>query len=229
MTFTSPSHAWATWLDRPNDLILAAGNAATVRAALDALEAGKRALAGELWASIDGNQMLEAWNAQVKAMRDKSRWPDSLFEPPEVWGEKTTKPLTTTLSSAVFERDGYRCSYCGVPVVTQRRGGHVPGLVTEFGEVTPWLRVVDGSLLGSGKSGALRNVDVGKWLWVTAVADHVHPAALGGPTEMWNLATACSNCNYSKADWTLTQLQVVAPRIPAGAADSHDVRVDVEW
>lgn len=213
MTYLSPSHAWAAWLERPGDLALAAENAATVRAALEALTAGNLAVARRLWSSVDGDLMLGAWNAQIRAMRDKSRWPDALREPPAKTA-KATKKLSQTISTSVFERDRYRCSYCGIPVVTQRKDGDIPRLVAAFPEVTPWLASRDGSISGSGKSGALRNADVGKWLWITAVADHVVPASQGGPTELHNLITSCSNCNYSKADWTLQQLDVLIPYVP---------------
>lgn len=28
--------------------------------------------------------------------------------------------------------------------------------------------------------------------------DHIHPVALGGTDDEWNLAAACTRCNYSK-------------------------------
>lgn len=214
MLYLSPSHAWADWLDRPGDLVLAASNAAAVHAALRAVDAGDLSTARKLWASVDGDQMLAAWDAQVKAMRDKSRWPSSLTEPPVKRGEKTTKKLTASISRAVFERDGYRCTYCGIPVVTQRKDGHIPRLVSACPSSTGTVSARNGSLHGSGRGGALTNRDVAKWLWITAVADHVHPAALGGPTAMDNLVTSCSGCNYGKADWTLAQLQVLEPTVP---------------
>ena len=82
--------------------------------------------------------------------------------------------------------------------MTQWQNGDIPKLVEAFPDVTRWLTVVDGSLNGNGKGGALTNCDVAKWLWITAVADHVQPASDGGPTEMHNLITACGGCNYGK-------------------------------
>lgn len=212
MTFQSPSHAWATWLNRPEDLILIAENAAIVRSALDALANGNLSMARSLWESVDGDQLLAAWDAQVVAIRDKSLWPTILLSK-EKNQPRTVKGLDRSLSTRVFERDEYKCGYCGISVVTQWKNGDIPQLVTAFPDVTKWLTVVDGSLNGNGKSGALTNRDVAKWLWITAVADHVHPASDGGPTEMNNLITSCGGCNYGKEDWTLEQLNVRPPII----------------
>jgi hypothetical protein len=214
MTFQSPSHAWATWLDRPRDLELAASNGAAVKGALDALDLGDLETARGLWAGINGEELLAAWDAQVAGLNDESRWPASLKEPSGSGVARTTKKLTKPLSRSVFDADGYRCCYCAVPVVTQWQGGDISGLVAAFPEVTPHLIWQAGSIYRAENGGRLTNRDSAKWLWITAVADHVHPASLCGPTEMSNLVTACSACNTNKWDWTLEQLQVRAPTVP---------------
>jgi 5-methylcytosine-specific restriction endonuclease McrA len=70
---------------------------------------------------------------------------------------------------------------------------------------------VNGSLNGLGKSSAIRNVDYAKFLWCYAAPDHVFPRSLGGLTDMDNLVTSCSRCNYSKMDLTLEQMDVRSP------------------
>lgn len=211
MPFASPSHAWAAWLDRPDDLTLVEQNASDVRTALDALAAGDLATARRLWTSVPGDLLLDAWNAQIVTMRDKSRWPDSLRSI-EKTQPKTVKKLARPLSMRIFERDRYRCGYCGIPVVTQWQGGDIPRLVAAFPDVTPHLQWDNGSIF---KHSSPTNENCAKWLWITAVADHIHPASDGGPTEPHNLITACAGCNYGKVDWTLEQLDIRQPELPA--------------
>jgi 5-methylcytosine-specific restriction endonuclease McrA len=45
-----------------------------------------------------------------------------------------------------------------------------------------------------------------------AVADHVVPRKRGGPTSAGNLVTACYPCNFGKAEYTLEELGLLAPR-----------------
>lgn len=217
MVFASPSHAWAAWLDRPGDLSLVEQNAHNVRSALDALTEGDHATARRLWASVPENLLLDAWNQQVVAMRDKTRWPASLHSV-EKSHPKTTTKLTRALSTRIFERDGYRCGYCGIPVVTQWKGGDIPRLVAAFPDITPHLKWDNGSIF---KHSSATNKNCAKWLWITAVADHIHPASDGGPTEPHNLITACAGCNYGKVDWTLEQLDVRRPVVPTTQPDHH--------
>lgn len=211
VAFRSPSHAWATWLDRQQDLHLVAASATAIQAALIELDSDDLDFARRLWASVDGTALLAAWDAQIVAMRDKTKWPASLHETVAATGPPPTVELGRTLSTRVFERDGYRCRYCGIPVFTQWQRGDIPRLITAFPDLTEHVVCRDGSLHGTGKSGALTNTDTAKWLWMTASADHVWPASLGGPTTMDNLVTACAGCNYGKADWTLAQLDVLDP------------------
>ena len=74
--------------------------------------------------------------------------------------------------------------------------------------LTPGLWIRNGVVKGTGADGRLRNLDSAKWVWSKAVADHIHPAALGGPTDLNNLVTSCWGCNGSKSNWTLRQMNV---------------------
>lgn len=218
MEFPSPSHAWAHWLERPEDLRLVEYNATTVRAALDALDAGEVTAARQLWADVPGDELLAAWNAQVEAMRETSRWPRSLIQVGR-HDKRIAPPVSRSLSRRVFERDGYRCGYCHIPVVTQWKHGDIPRLVDAFPDLTPHLKCVNGSIFIHTTP---TNRNCAKWLWITAVADHIDPAAHGGRTDSENLVTSCGGCNYGKMDWTLEQLGVRRPTIRFAPSDiSH--------
>ena len=183
------------------------------QSAITALDTGDVDLARRMWAGVNGEALLGAWDAQTLEM--KGITPEAPADPvPPV----VPMRLTRAVSTQVFERDGYRCRYCAISVFTQWKNGHIPRLVAAMPDLTPGIEVRDGSLSGGGRSGALRNVDQGKWLWLVASADHVLPASHNGPTTLDNLVTACAGCNYGKMDWTLEQLEVVDPRVPAGRA-----------
>ena len=90
---------------------------------------------------------------------------------------------------AIFERDHYRCRYCGVRYVDKKTGKPV---ISYRPQPAPWER------------------------WSRAVGllhiDHVIPKVLGGPTVPWNLVTACRDCNLKKYDnvWEPIPLEEMA-------------------
>lgn len=178
------------------------------RAALDALRSGDLELAHRLWSGVDGPRLLELWDAPVVAVSPL------VVEPARSGIPGAARPANPSrrLSEQVFKRDGHRCRYCGIPVVTRWKNGDIPRLVAAMPDLTPTVRVQNGELLGSGKGGAPRNVDEAKWMWQKAVADHVVPASRYGPTDLDNLVTACAGCNYEKMHFTLAELGVVDPR-----------------
>ena len=119
--------------------------------------------------------------------------------------------MSESLRKRVYQRDGFLCRYCGMHVFTRSKGSRLLSLIARFPDLTPGLRVEGDRLLGTGKGGAVRNVDYSKFLWSFAAPDHVFPRSLGGPASLENIVTSCSGCNYSKGDLTLDQLGVRQP------------------
>jgi len=207
--YRSPSHAWSAALGREFELDEVAVAAAVVSAAASALAAGHIDLARRLWASPDGDRLLKLWN-------DGNEAADALGLP---WASSrpSTKPSVEVSQSQIgesqrrriFVRDDYRCLYCGIPVVTKWRNGHISRLVAAFPEMSKYLSVVGGSLRRID-GGALRNEDCRKWIWFEASADHLVPRSRGGSNEDGNLVTACGGCNYSKQDYLLGEMGVEA-------------------
>ena len=96
----------------------------------------------------------------------------------------------------VFERDGYTCRYCGLPVVAKE-------VLIAFEHV---VGVAAFSTRGTNaeQHGVIHAFKL--------VADHVVPHKLGGKTDIDNLVTACPACNYGKECYTLDQLGLEDPR-----------------
>ena len=79
---------------------------------------------------------------------------------------------------AVFERDNYRCRYCGVRYVDRRTSEPVASCPYD------------------GPSWASRQ----RWVGLLHV-DHVIPRCKGGTDDPDNLVTACRTCNLEKYDY----------------------------
>lgn len=95
------------------------------------------------------------------------------------------------LRAAVGERDRWHCRYCGLPVADAAFFSKVRAQLPDVFPQAP--------------------VSVGNGWPIDRVfkmtADHVLPAAAGGPSTMTNLVTACGACNYQwKGDLTLDEL-----------------------
>jgi 5-methylcytosine-specific restriction endonuclease McrA len=116
------------------------------------------------------------------------------------------------MAKRIYQRDNYRCRYCGMLVFDRSKGGRIRQLIAAFPALTPGLHL-DGEILkGTGKNGSIRNVDYSKLLWSMAAADHVFPRSLGGDASPENLVTSCSGCNYGKGDLSLEQMDVSPPQ-----------------
>ena len=88
----------------------------------------------------------------------------------------------------VFERDGYRCRYCGVRYVNKVTREPV---ASKPYDGPFWMRRQ-------------------RWIGLLHV-DHVIPRCKGGTDDLDNLVTACGPCNLQKYDriWKPRQLEAV--------------------
>jgi 5-methylcytosine-specific restriction endonuclease McrA len=95
----------------------------------------------------------------------------------------------------VFERDGYKCRYCGAEVISQ-----------EF------LKLFSEALnLPKFRRGNSNLTTHGIYHLTWPVADHVYPWVNGGGTNLSNLVTSCAPCNYGKAGYTIDQIGINDP------------------
>jgi len=105
--------------------------------------------------------------------------------------------IVHAIRSAVLQRDGYRCRYCGIPVVHAeiRKLAH-----RLYPDAVPW-EPYDVTKQHSGFA----------CLWLQF--DHVVPHSHGGPSSPDNVVVSCALCNFGKDKYTLQQLNLTDPRL----------------
>ena len=109
--------------------------------------------------------------------------------------ERDEQTISAQLAKEVLERDGYRCRYCGLRVVSKS-------------VLSAFSAVVGADRFRATGTNAERH---GVVLAFRANTDHVKPWRLGGQTSEDNLVTACWSCNYGKAGHTVDQLGIEDP------------------
>ena len=207
--FDSPMHSYHAHHGIDIDLGYLFTAARNTHEAIVAIETGDLSGACQKWESVDGEKLLRLWNIENESLKSQvMSWPEIIK--PAINGPLAKNP-SDALKRKVYDRDGYRCRYCKMHVFTRNKGSRILLLIQEFPELTPGLHLVNGSLHGSGKNGGIKNVDYAKFLWSLAAPDHVVPRSHGGQTDLDNLVTSCSGCNYSKMDLTLEQMNVKSP------------------
>ena len=101
---------------------------------------------------------------------------------------------------SVFQRDGFRCRYCGRRVV-----------------MPPVLRLLSicfGEIFPYHLHGKMDVSHLAFWRDVSS-CDHLIPVARGGTSEAENLVTACYMCNSIKQNWLVDELRWVVMPVSA--------------
>ncbi len=98
------------------------------------------------------------------------------------------------LLDAMYHRDGWRCRFCGTPVI-------VPKARTRIGELLP------GTFRWTNAHGDHAGFEV-----LSGVADHVQPHSRSGLTSLDNLVTCCAPCNYGRGTAFLDEMGLIDPR-----------------
>ena len=114
--------------------------------------------------------------------------------------------IAPAIRSAVLQRDGYRCRYCGIPVVHVDIRKLAHGL---YPEAVPW-EPYDVTKQHAGFA----------CLWLQF--DHVAPHSHGGRSSLDNVVISCALCNYGKFNYTLRQLDVADPRLTPPVLSAWD-------
>ena len=99
------------------------------------------------------------------------------------------------LQKAIINRDGYRCRFCGNPVIHDKIRN---AMRRNYCDALPWGRT------NTGQHAAFQ------CLWLQF--DHVLLHSRGGPTDLDNLIITCGACNFGRSDWTLEEVGLMDPR-----------------
>lgn len=97
----------------------------------------------------------------------------------------------------IFERDGWHCRSCGLPVVSPQARAHLSARH---------------AALRWGKRNSERHAGV---FALMASLDHALPRSRGGSNAPDNLLTACWPCQFGRMDWTYDEVQMADPRTSA--------------
>jgi 5-methylcytosine-specific restriction endonuclease McrA len=99
--------------------------------------------------------------------------------------------------AAILTRDGYRCRYCGIPVISPEVRKAVRAL---YPRAVPW----------DANDPRERHMGL-QALWLQF--DHVVPHSHGGRSDLENSVVSCALCNFGKDKYTLRQLGLEDPRL----------------
>jgi len=100
------------------------------------------------------------------------------------------------LKRELLARDGYRCRFCGIPVIRS--------------EVRAKLRLSYEDALRWTAQSTLGCHAAFQVMW--AQYDHVVPHSRGGRTELENLVITCAGCNFGRMEFTLDEVGLADPR-----------------
>ncbi len=114
--------------------------------------------------------------------------------------------IATTIKQAVLDRDGYRCRYCGLPVVH----ADIRKIARQlYPTEIPW-----NPRIPAEQHAAFQVA----WLQF----DHVEPHSHGGKSSIENVVVTCALCNFGKDRFTLRQLDIEDPRLRSPIPSDFD-------
>lgn len=122
--------------------------------------------------------------------------PDDFLEVLPKADRDPVREANPALKERLLSRDGYRCRYCGCPVVRAEVRKEATRL---YPDDVPWNHKHD------------RDCHAG-FLAFWAQFDHVIPHCRGGRTNEENMVVSCYLCNFGKDQYLLSQIGLVDPR-----------------
>ena len=166
--------------------------------AVDAHLAGDHGKAGRLIAEADMPEVREwvesLWGSTAPEnhrVRTVEGAPPKLNESDRDPKQKADKAQ----ERALIERDGYRCRFCGIPVVRKEIR---TAMRRHYGNELPW------GCRNSKQHAAFQ------CLWLQF--DHLLPHSRGGRTDLDNLIVTCAPCNNGRSEWILEEVGLIDPR-----------------
>ncbi len=112
---------------------------------------------------------------------------------------------TPAAQRRIFERDGFRCRFCGCRVV-------LPAARRTLRDALP-------GAIDWGRTNAEQHA---AFYALSATADHVVPHAKGGTSDPENIVTACWGCNFGRGGYLLAEMGLADPREREPMRDGWD-------
>jgi 5-methylcytosine-specific restriction endonuclease McrA len=135
------------------------------------------------WTKVRNNVVIMEPDGDTKEIPKAQRDPD--------------RNIASSIKQAVLARDGYRCRYCGLPVVH----ADIRKIAAQvYPKEIPWNPRI------SAEQHSAFQVT---WLQF----DHVEPHSHGGKSSVENVVISCALCNFGKDRFTLRQLDLEDPRL----------------
>lgn len=173
--------------------------------AADALLVGDRQTAVECMKAADYSQITQHLVRLVGKMSPEvhrsTRRPDTV---PEEDRHPDRMPVRVE-QRQIFERDGWRCRFCGIRVISVKARGV---LVRHFPDIARW------SSPYNQRHSALYAL--------SSSLDHVLPHSRGGINCESNFVTACYGCQYGRGEWTIEEVELADPRSFDPVVDKWD-------
>ncbi len=174
-------------------------NAATVlRRAVDAHHEGDHRRAADLFRAAD-MAAIRAWTESVWGKADPEiHMIQSVDGGPAHLAKSNRHPgrmPSAEVRAASIRRYGFRCAFCGIPVIQPEVRQRVH---RAYPEAVPW-----------GSTNASQHAAF-QAMWLQY--DHILPHARGGDSSLANIAITCAPCNFGRNNYTLAEVCLADPR-----------------
>lgn len=114
-------------------------------------------------------------------------------------GDRANPNVPVAMKREVASRDGFRCRYCGIRVVTS-------ATLTKLEQLLPAALPLWPAEMGPAEITAHAAQCVLRLTW-----DHVEPRSACGRNDPTNIVSACGTCNFNKGSCTLEELSLRNP------------------
>lgn len=112
-------------------------------------------------------------------------------------GVRATPSIPAQVKREVLARDGFRCRYCRLRVIS-------PAAMTALERTVPAALPVGRTSFETHRL----------WLVLRLSWDHVVARSRGGTNDRENIVVSCGACNYNKGTFSLSELGLHDPRSP---------------
>jgi 5-methylcytosine-specific restriction endonuclease McrA len=173
--------------------------------AVDAILENNLTLAEDLIKQADMSA-LEAHNGKIATYRSKEIHRVRLVpEAPPTMKDRTQRMPTYKVELSIYERDGWHCRFCQIPVTSKEARKKLHLLLPMAAR---W---------GKANSEKHRGLSI-----LESTLDHLLPHSRGGDNSLENLVTACGPCQFGRGNLTLEEVGLNNPLLRLPINDNWD-------